>query len=68
MSEMSRIERLIDEYMEEHSRPYRYEIVEKFTVGDMIHCVVSEFSHYGELDVTYTLTIDENEKVTLLSV
>lgn len=68
MSKMTRVDRLVEAFMDEHSRPYRYEIVEKFTVGDMIHCVVSEFDPYGNLDVTYTLTIDENEKVALLSV
>ena len=65
---MTRVDILVEEFMNEHSRPYYYEIVDRFYVGDMIHCVVSEFDPYGNLDVTYTLTIDEHEKVTLLSV
>lgn len=63
---MSRVERLVGMYMDEHSRPYRYEIDEHFIVGDSIHCVVSEFDSYGHLDVTYTLTIDEIDNVKLL--
>lgn len=66
MSKMTQVERLVDAYMDEYSRPYRYEIVERFYVGNILHCVINEFSPHGELDVTYTLTIDEHEKVTLL--
>ena len=66
MSEMNRIERLVDGYMEEHSRPYRYEIDETFYVGDLIHCVVSEYSPHGELDVTYTLLINEHGNVSMI--
>lgn len=60
------IKRLVDEYMEEHSRPYRYEIDETFYVGDLIHCVVSEYSPHGELDVTYTLLIKDDGTVSVI--
>lgn len=66
MSKMTQVDILVEEFVNEHSRPYHYEIVERFYVGNILHCVINEFSPHGELDVTYTLTIDEHEKVTLL--